>query len=232
MLRHLPTTPLVPELIGIFDDGDWVALVAEDIDGATPPVPWHADDIDAAMTALYSIEQTLTPNPVPQLRPVRTAYASLFGGWERVAAAPPADLDTWRRDHLDELASLAAVGLGSLDGPGLVHTDIRADNLIRRPDTTMTVVDWPWACVGAPWFDRLLLLVNIDLYGGHDPEELTRRYLDRVDPEQVTAVLAGLCGYFVDIARKPPDPGLPTVRAFQQAQAESTWTWLRRRHRN
>lgn len=232
VLRNLPPTPLIPPLIGIFDDGDWVAIVSEDIDGTTPVVPWNAGDIDAAMAALTSIEQTLTPNPVPDLPPVQAAHASVFSGWERIMAAPPPELDPVQRAHLDELASLAAFGLRSLDGSNLVHSDIRADNLIRRPGGTMTVIDWPWACVGAAWLDRLLLIANIDLYGSHDPEELTRRYLSRIDPEQVTAVVAGLCGYFVDIARKPPDPGLPTVRVFQQAQALSTWKWFQRRHWN
>ena len=124
---------------------------------------------------------------------------------------------------------MAATGLRSLPGRSLVHGDVRADNLMCRPDGTVAVVDWPWACVGAPWFDRLLLCIDIDLYGEHDPEHLTRRHLHDVDPDQITAVLAGLCGYFVDIARKPPEPGLPTVRAFQRAQAHSTWRWLQRR---
>jgi hypothetical protein len=54
--------------------------------------------------------------------------------------------------------------------------------------------------------------------------------LEIVNRDDITAALAGLCGYFTDIARQPPDQGLPTVRAFQRAQAGSTLSWLRRRH--
>jgi hypothetical protein len=53
--------------------------------------------------------------------------------------------------------------------------------------------------------------------------------LETVKRDDVTAVLAGICGYLTDVARQPPDQGLPTVRAFQRAQAESTLRWLRRR---
>jgi hypothetical protein len=54
--------------------------------------------------------------------------------------------------------------------------------------------------------------------------------LASVNRDDITAALAGLCGYFTDVARQPPDPGLPTVRAFQRAQTRSTLSWLRRRY--
>ncbi|MGI8456855.1 MAG: hypothetical protein ACR2LI_01905 [Propionibacteriaceae bacterium] len=93
-----------------------------------------------------------------------------------------------------------------------------------------TIVDWPWAASGAPWVDRLLRIANFDLYGGHDPADLVVRHLDGLaSPADITAVLAGFCGYFTDAAREPPAPGLPTLRAFQRAQAVSTLSWLRRR---
>ena len=35
-----------PQLIGVFDDGDWVALVIEWIDGAMPVAPLSRSDVD------------------------------------------------------------------------------------------------------------------------------------------------------------------------------------------
>ena len=40
--EHVPA----PQLIGMFDDGDWVALVIEWIDGAMPLAPLGSDDVD------------------------------------------------------------------------------------------------------------------------------------------------------------------------------------------
>lgn len=95
------------------------------------------------------------------------------------------------------------------------------------------MVDWPWASQGASWVDRLLLVINIDLYGGHDPDDLVDRHLSRLTSSRtITATIGGLCGYFTDSARQPPPHGLPTVRAFQAAQAASTLAWLRRRLRS
>lgn len=230
VVGQLPSNSYVPALLGVYDDGAWVGLVFEDLDGHTPALPWNAADLEAAMTTLREMAGEFTPNPVPDLPSVTSSYATVFAGWERIRTEPPDDLDPWARHHLDDLCRLAARGLASLAGDCLVHTDIRADNLLIRTDGTVAVVDWPWACTGAAWFDQLLLCVNVDLYGGYDPEQLVLNYLETVNRDDITAALAGLCGYFTDVARQPPDPGLPTVRAFQRAQARSTLTWLRRRY--
>jgi len=230
VVGQLPSNSYVPALLGTYDDGAWVALVFEDVAGHTPAVPWNAAELEAAMTALQQMAEAFTPSPVPGLPSVTSSYATAFGGWERIRSNPPADLDPWVRSRLDGLCRLADHGLGSLAGGSLLHADIRADNLLIRSDGTVAVVDWPWACNGAAWFDQLLLCVNVDLYGGHDPEKLTVHYLETVNRDDITAALAGVCGYFTDIARQPPDQGLPTVRAFQRAQAGSTLSWLRRRH--
>ena len=142
----------------------------------------------------------------------------------------PADtVDPWIAAHLEELATLAEATLPRLVGDTVVHCDLRADNLLVRPDGSMVAVDWPWALVGPAWLDRCLLMINIDLYGGHDVERLVQRYLGDVDPALITGAIAGLCAFFTDAGRQPPASGLPTLRAFQQAQADSTAAWLRRR---
>lgn len=43
----------------------------------------------------------------------------------------------------------------------------------------------------------------------------------------LAAVLAGLGAFFADAARQPAPAGLPTLRAFQQAQADTVLSWLR-----
>lgn len=230
VVGQLPSNSYVPALLGVYDDGAWVGLVFEDLDGHAPALPWNAAELEAAMTTLRQMARDFTPNPVPHLPSITSSYATVFAGWERIRTEPPADLDSWASQHLDDLCRLAACGLASLAGDTLLHTDIRADNLLIRTDGTVAVVDWPWACTGGAWFDQLLLCVNVDLYGGYDPEQLVLNYLEAVNRDDITAALAGLCGYFTDVARQPPDPGLPTVRAFQRAQARSTLAWLRRRY--
>ncbi|WP_420813584.1 hypothetical protein [Planosporangium thailandense] len=91
------------------------------------------------------------------------------------------------------------------------------------------MVDWPWACRGPAWLDTLLLLINVRLFGDHDATSLLRRCAAAADTDlgDLHAVLAGLAGFFADAARRPAPAGLPTLRAFQQAQADAAVSWLR-----
>ena len=229
VLRQLPHDLPVPGFLGFYDDGDWVALVLEDVEGRHPMTPWVADELHATLRALAALAAGLTPSPVHGLPTARNALASEFAGWSRLAADPQEDLDPWAAANLQTLVMLSQYGLEALDGRTVVHADVRVDNLLVRPDGEVVVLDWPWACVGPAWLDTVGLLVNVNLYGGHDVEELVSRYVGDAEPGDVTAALAGLCGYFIDVARQPPPPGLPTVRAVQRAHGVATLAWVRRR---
>jgi len=221
MPEHAP----VPRMLGGFDDGEWVVLILEDVDGANPRTPWVPDEIDAAVTALAELAAAVTPSPVPGAPSAVDAMADNFAGWHKIAADPPADLDPWLAGRLDDLRAAADRGLAAVaTGDTLVHFDIRADNMLIRPDGRVVIVDWPWGCVGPDWMDRLLLGLDVLVKGG-DPE----RVFEGIDPGVVTDVIAGIDGMFEHICRLPPPPGIPTVRAFQRSAADAIRPWLRGR---
>lgn len=232
--RHtaaLPRTAPTPRLLGCHDDGEWVALVLTDVDGRHPHTPWRAAELDPVLHTLDTLAATLTPNPVPDVPTAAERLAHDFAGWRRIAADPPPRLDPWAATHLTELRAAADRGLAALTGDTLCHLDVRADNLLIGPDGRVTVVDWPWACRGPAWLDTALLLVNVRLHGGHDTEMLLRRSprTADVDSAVLTGFYAGLAGFFTDSARRPPPPGIPTVRPFQQSQADALLPWLAHR---
>ncbi|MBG0567685.1 aminoglycoside phosphotransferase family protein [Actinoplanes aureus] len=219
----LPAHAPVPRLMGGFDDGDWVVLILEDVAGAHPRTPWIAPEIDAAVTALRDLAAALTPAPLPGLPRATDHLAPDFGGWETLAAGPPTDLDPWALRHLDILRDAARRGVAAISaGDTLVHCDIRADNMLVREDGRIIVVDWPWGCLGPAWLDTVLLALNVIVHGG-DPS----RALDGVDHDAAVDVIAGVAGYFQRQSRRPPPPGLPTVRAFQRFQGDALLPWLR-----
>lgn len=224
----LPPVPMVPRLLGVFDDGYWVALVLEDIAGCHPATPWAAGQIAVVARTLRALAAELTPCPVPDLPAAAESFANDFAGWRRICDDPPGTLDPWAAAHLELLCELADGGLAALAGDTVVHSDIRADNLLIQPDGTVAVVDWPWACRGPAWLDTLLLAANVRLHGGHDTDALLDAHT-AADSAQLTAVIAGLAGYFTDAARLPPQPGLPTVRALQRDYARALLPWLRTR---
>ncbi|MEU4239933.1 phosphotransferase [Actinoplanes sp. NPDC026619] len=224
--ESLPRTAPVPELLGAFDDGDWVVLVMEDVDGAPPRTPWVAVEFDAALAALTELAAALTPSPVPGLPTTAERLGDDFTAWERIAVDPPADLDPWLAGKLPELRAAAKRSLEILGtGDTLTHCDIRADNmLVRSDDGAVMIVDWPWGCVGPGWVDRLLLGADAYVHGG-DPAPA----LHGIDPAVVTDFLAGMSGLFEFVHRLPPPPAIPAVRDFQRRQAEALRPWLRER---
>ena len=225
----LPDGAPVPRLRGSYDDGDWVALVFDEVDGRMPHDPWRPDELRAVVDAVTELSRALTPCPLPDARLARDETRDFMLCYRDLAADPPADLDPWERRHLDRLADLAASALDVVDGDTLVHFDLRADNVLLD-GARVWFVDWPWAFRGAAWIDSVMLLKNAAFHG-HDPEP----YLDGhpllagVDPWHVTAFVAGMAGFFLEKGRQPPPPGLPTLREFQLAQHATTLQWVRRR---
>lgn len=214
---HAPT----PTLLGTYDDGDWIALVLTDVEGRHPATPWRPDELTHVRAALDDLAKTLTPSPVDVAAAAEHLRDDLTG-WHRLRDAPPAGgLDDWTATHLDDLCLRAERGLAALTGDTLTHTDIRADNVLIDEHGTVTVVDWPHATRGPAWLDTLLLLINVRVNGGR-PDLTT---ID-ADQDDLTGVVAGLAGFFADAARQPPPPGLPTLRAFQRAQADAVVEWL------
>ena len=224
----MPAHAPVPRLLGGFDTGGddgWVVMVSEDIDGAHPRTPWVESEIDATLAALREVAAALTPAPAIGLPRAADLLREDFAGWDRVAADHPADLEPWVVDRLPDLRAAAARGLAALaTGDSVAHLDIRADNLLVRPDGRVIIVDWPWACVGPAWLDTVLLALSVVVHGGN-----ADRIVAHLDPGLVTDFLAGLAGYFRHISRLPSPPGLPTVRAFQRWQADALLPWLRPR---
>ncbi|MFF7159155.1 phosphotransferase [Streptomyces sp. NPDC008139] len=232
----LPREVPAPRLLASFERDDWVVLLFEDIEGRTPAQPWDAAELERVLTAVGDLATLLTPSPVV-VPLVAEANAENFHGWRALAAehAAGADdltgLDPWAVRHLVELAELEAGWAAAATGKTLAHADLRADNLLLTADGRVMVVDWPWACLAAPWFDLLLMLPSVGMQGGPPPAEIFDRHpvAAGADPDGVTAVLAAFAGFLLGHARRPAPPGLPTLRPFQHAQGVVALDWLRTR---
>jgi hypothetical protein len=226
----LPDGLPVPRLLHAVDDGTWVTLVFEEIDGVPPDLPWALADLAATFRALDELAARTTPCPVAGLPSFAERHREAFAGFRRFAegVTPTARVDKWTLRHLDLLASLESEWETAAAGDTLVHSDVRADNLLVRPDGEVVVVDWPHACVGAPWLDKLCMMPSVGLDGGPDPAEVDARLqpLAGVDAGLVNRVLVGLTGYFTHQGCLPDPPGLPTVRPFQRAQGAVARRWL------
>ncbi|KUG51443.1 hypothetical protein AVL62_08805 [Serinicoccus chungangensis] len=210
---------VAPALLGVLDEEGWVAVMTEVVDGRHPHAPWATDELAAALDALGEVAQHPAPRSWPELP---TELAEPFGCWARVVEDPPPDLDPWLAPRLPELHDLSLRILARLSGDAVVHTDVRADNLLVEPGGRVRVVDWPWASRGAAWFDATSLLVDVRAVGDVDlPRHLPALQALGATREDVLGVVAGLGGYLLDAARRPAAPGLPTLRPFQRSRGEA-----------
>lgn len=234
MAAVLPAHAHAAALIGVVDHGDWIAVVLEDIEGRHPELPWRDAELEAVLDALADLARDPIDGDFagPTLE---DATSALFEGWRGLRGLPDAlhpDLVAWIEPRLALLAEAADAALGDLVGDRLVHRDVRADNILIRPDGAVALVDWPWAARGVGWFDALSLLVNVRLYDPRaDVERLTREHavFAEMDPDAATRVLAGFAGYFLEASQQAPIPALPTLRRFQFDQGVATLGWLRER---
>lgn len=221
--EHLP----VPRLLGTVELGPWFALVVDDVAGHQPELPWEDSELDSVLAALDRLAGALTPAPV-KVPSVDQYMGTDFTGWRTLARTPGDDrVDPWSRARLTELAALEATWAARAAGNTLLHTDIRADNLLVTADG-VTVVDWPHACYGAAFVDLVFFAPSVAMQGGPDPAALLARSRTgrEAGRDALAAVVCAMAGYFTERSLRPPPPGLPTVRSFQAAQGEVTRAWL------
>lgn len=224
----LPATAPAPRLLHVLDDGNWILTVYEYVEGNLPGAPWSPAELDLVLGATWALATVDPPRSLPT---VTERYGPVLTGWRSLAADSGLDgvLDDWSARHLDRLADHEPAWEEAVSGEELVHGDVRSDNVLLDGDR-VTFVDWSAACAGRTFFDVVSMLPSVALEGGGDPEEVLAGHGGQgVEPDAVTAVVLADAGYFLDRARLPDPPGLPTVRAFQRAQGQVCVAWLRQR---
>jgi len=226
----LPAEAPAPALHGVYDDGDWVALVFEELPGRSPAEPWQSGELQRVVDATNQLSTALTPCPNMAVPSLADRLRTSFTAYSRFTAEPPADLSEWEREHLSDLAELSEAVFDHVDGDTLVHLDIRGDNVLLGENGAVWFVDWPWATRGPAWADVAILLVDA-ARSGHDPEPLlaTSPHTKGVEPAWITGFLAGFAGMMSEGSRRPPPPGLPGLRNFQRVCLSAALTWLRQR---
>jgi hypothetical protein len=230
VVAGLPPDAAVPQLLWTYDQEGWVALGFTDIDGRTPAQPWLPRELDMVVAGLQRLHEMLTPSPIESSSAAQ-AFASHIRGWDELQSTQAAGLDSWSARNLERLVELEASAPAMLSGQTLLNFDVRADNILIAGDRVF-FVDWPWARIGPPFVEWLALAPSVHMQGGPAPEELLRRVpLAGVSEQAINAALSSLTGYFLAYSRRPPPPGIPTVRAFQAAQGEVALAWLRMRLR-
>jgi aminoglycoside phosphotransferase (APT) family kinase protein len=224
VLAALDGLGIAPSPLGAVESGPWFALIVEDLPGR------HPDPSDPADTAAVLDAVAALPDPVPSSVPpaeadARTELAEGADDWHRLLEEGGAGTVPGAEATVRAMAAVAAGAGDAVDGTGLVHLDLRIDNVLVLPNGSARIVDWPNAVRGAAWFDALTYLLDVRRFGGQvDPA--AHPVTAGVPAELVDAAAAGLAGYFFRAALRPEPPAMAGIRAFQHLQGEVVLAWL------
>ncbi|WP_433662589.1 phosphotransferase [Nocardia sp. CA-128927] len=227
---QLPAQVPSPQLQSTFETHGWFVAAFDDVDGRHPNLD-QPQELAAVLTTVEQLAIVLTPNPIPDAPTIADAYGPELICWQQFAEhGPPADLDEWSLRNLDRLAELESTWGERAVGETLLHTDLRPDNMLLRPDGTVVVVDWAWPCRGAAWIDLVSLAPSIAA-SGIDPNPILEVHpvTRGTDPAAIDAFLCALVGYWERHSRRPPPPRSPKLRNYQACSAHVAREWLNRR---
>ncbi|MFZ2015705.1 MAG: phosphotransferase [Nocardioides sp.] len=227
-LTLLGPGPLWADLHTSYDDGDWVALMLEDVEGRHPDL---ADDGEMAhlLAATDRLGERLVGVPLPDRRAADMfgpGYVDLRAGFVRWRAAVdqlealPADLvpEALRRQG-DRCRALADLLLAPFP-ERLVHWDVRVDNLIRRPDGTIVFVDWGTTALGPAWADPLLARLERVESSWFDTSLGSSAALAAAGDDLVTGWLVAFGSVLAwRSTQHTADVGLPTLNEFRRTEA-------------
>ncbi len=228
VLERVGPDPRWAELLAAYDDGDWVALLLEDVDGVEPDLTddgvlaWVCGETDRLSERLAKVP--VVPGFV---REVATLLTNWSVGLDHVADIEDELRPDWLPEQADHWRSV-------LDRFGtypshLVHSDVRSDNLLVRPSGELVFVDWGMALHGPAWFDPLLARLERVDDPWFDTSVASSPGLAEAGEAAVTAWLVGCATWLAWQTRHTDDRNLPTLRAFRIQESQRMFAGASRR---
>lgn len=233
-LELLGSHPLWADLLASFDDGSWVALLLEDLDGGHPDL---ADDATmerllAATDELGRVMDARVPDPpapatgpadvLPLFRAGPVDLRAVFDDWahapDRVAELPDDLAPRWLRERAADLRTSVAA-LAEVPCDHVVHYDVRVDNLLLGPGGEIVFVDWGAFGIGPAWLDPVLARLERVDSPWFDASLASSPALAAAGDELVTAWLVGIGTHLAWRAHTAVDHNLPTLAAFRRRES-------------
>lgn len=237
ILDRLPADLPAPRPRWTLHEAGWFVLCTDAVDGHTPRLPWAPTELDAALAGYAQVAAALADAPagltalgLPHLADL--ARSDILW-WEEVAAGrePSPPLPGPARGRLPELVALEARLPGyAAEAAGLIHGDLRVDNVLIDADGRAWFCDWTWVCHGPPWWDVAGLLLTA-YAGGLDADALFAGHpaCAGAPADALDATLAALAGYYLTGAAAAPPTASPHLPAHQRWSGEQALDWLARR---
>jgi hypothetical protein len=222
------------DLRASYDDGDWVAILLEDVEGTHPDL-----DDDATMDTLLRETERLSavlaervpdppaPDPDGGLGDLRRGFHEWADSVARADEIPGELLPDWIRRDTGTWEPLVRA-LADED-VRLVHWDIRNDNLLERPTGELVFLDWGAAAVGPGWLDPLLARLERVESPWFDASLVSSPALAAAGDTAVDAWLVGFATFLAWRAHTAVDVNLPTLNDFRISESRRMLVGAERR---
>lgn len=211
----------------------YYATCLDAVDGAVPQLPWSPPQLRAALDAWATAAEALADPPAEllaiDLPPLSYLLEHDLSWWTEISAGrePAPALPSYAADRLDELVALERLAPEHGRGDGVIHGDLRLDNIMIDGAGRGWICDWTWCCRGAPFFDTATLLVTAHA-SGLDADRLFAEHPTGRDvpAEALDAMLAAMSGYWLTRAESGPSSASPYIRGHQRWSGEMALHWL------
>ena len=222
VLAHLGEHPLWATLRASYDDGAWVALLIEDVEGRHPDFT-DPDELAAVLTGTDRLSEVLQHRDVPTTVDL-VDVSRVFGKWaeslDSLADAPDeAPVPGWLRADRHGWAEVLR-DLARRPMPHPAHWDIRIDNMLRRPGGDVVFLDWGVTARGPAWVDPLLARLERVEEPWFDDSLAASPTLAEAGDEAVTAFLAGFASHMALRSLVAVDVNLPTLNDFRIRESQ------------
>ncbi|RYB91111.1 aminoglycoside phosphotransferase family protein [Nocardioides oleivorans] len=221
VLSHLGAHELWARLLASYDDGAWVALLIEDVEGRHPD---FADDTELGAVLrgadrLSAVLRERGEPPTVRLVDVHERFRLWADTLDALPSTPSeTPVPDWLRDGRHGWADVLRAQAGTAPAQ-LVHWDVRIDNLLRRTSGEVVFVDWGMAARGPAWVDALLARMERLDDAWFDASIRSSPDLATAGDEVVTAFLAGFGAHLAVRSVTAVDVNLPTLNDFRRTES-------------
>ena len=234
VLTALGDDPFWARLIDTYDDGDWVALALDDIEGTLPDLTndatleWVCEETDRLVgrLATYAISPAVAPGAGP--RPAAEPLLNWASAFDHLTELPTDALPAAVVAHAPALQALLR-DAAEETSTQLAHFDIRNDNLLVRADGSLVFIDWGMAMVGSSWLDPFVVRLERAELPWFDESVAASPLLQEAGDDLVTALLAGIGTHLVWRTQTAVDIGLPTLQEFRKQESRRFLAGAQRR---
>jgi hypothetical protein len=212
----LPAGVPAPRLRWTLSTAGYFVSCTDAVDGHVPGLPWSRAELDAAVGAWQLAAAALTPPPdaVPYLPELSDLVRSDLSCWTR---GPVPGVPEWADRRWRELQDLERALPDLVVAAGMLHGDLRIDNVLIDSAGAAWLCDWSWPCLGPAWFDTVTLLITAYASGLDVDEHLVGAPAAGVD-----GALAALSGCWLTGATE----GTPEIQAHQRFSGLTALSWL------